>query len=143
VNVINFRKYLNSESDDLLEAYFHQIDRPSWESLFKWMKGRITSLDCQHGRISISELNLDKFLSGELSYIAHIECTNGFDLVLSIIENDQLTIDIEVSRVTAEEDSDMFIASIIEIARVLDSTDYLICPEFQKDNALYVNGEFV
>lgn len=140
---IDIRKYLNGDPDDLIEVYFHEVSESSWKSLFDWMKGRVTLLDCQYGRIPISDFSLNRFLSEELSYSAHIECSNGFELVLSIIENNELTIDIEFSSIDSEDDFSMFISCINEIASVLNSKNYIICPEFQKNNAFYINGEFL
>ncbi|MBV1881098.1 MAG: hypothetical protein KUG82_05655 [Pseudomonadales bacterium] len=136
-------KYLNGEPEDLIEVYFLDMTVSSWASLFKWLKDRVILLDCQHGRIPISELSYEKFISDELSYIAYIKSTNKFEISLSIIEKGELTIDISISEIISKENSEKFISGVSEIATVIDSKNYMICPELDKKNAFYINGKFV
>jgi len=80
---------------------------------------------------------------GEMSYIAHAKSTADFELSLSIIEKDELTIDIEIAEISSKDNSEKFITSVKEIAAAINSTSHLICPEFEKHNAFYIDGEFV
>ena len=143
MNDIELKKYLNGAPDDLVEASFFEMTEASWTSLFKWLEGRVVFLECQYGRIPSSELSLEKFILGEMSYIVHVKSISGFELSLSMIEKNEMTIDIEISEVSSENDSGKFISSIKEIAAVLHSTNHIICPEFDRQKTFYKNGEFV
>ena len=140
---IMLNKYLTGDPEDLIEVYFLEMTLSSWASLFKWLDGRVILLDCQHGRIPINELSYEKFISDELSYIAHIKSTNQFEISLSIIEKDELTIDISISEIISKENSEEFMSAVSEIATVIGSKNYRVCPEFDKKNAFYINGKFV
>ncbi len=119
------------------------MDSDSWTRLFKWMKGRVNTLDCQHGRIDTSELNCESFLSGKLSYVADIKTSNEMILSLSIIEADEFSIDIEIGEIASARDLDMLLEALSEIAEVFNSKDYIICPEGRKNEAFMVNGLLV
>jgi hypothetical protein len=139
----NVKKYIENDPIELIEAYFHGMTDESWGKLFSWASDKVVLLDCHHGRLKNSELNLDSFLKGELSYVADVEVSDGYRLSLSIIEDDELTIDIEKCDIDTEEKFDLFLKSIITIAAVIECRDYVISPEFKKDEAFVVNGKMV
>lgn len=134
------KQYIKGDSSDLVEVYFYDLDRKSWENLFSWAQEQVFLLDCQFGRLSTDELNLDDFLTGKMSYIAHIKTLEGYELSLSIIEENELTIDIEVCEINTEDKFELFLNNIINIAEVIGCNHYIICPEFEKDKAFIVNG---
>ena len=143
---MNWKKvkiHLEGDPLDLIEVYFSNFNLVSWELLFKWLEGRITLLECQHGRIEVDELNLSSFLAGDMSYIAHISTENGLGLSLSIIEPDELMIDIEKSALNTENKFKLFLENIRNIARVTRCGNYIVCPEFNKELAFIINGEVI
>lgn len=133
-------QYLKGGSSDLLEVYFCGIDHKSWRNLFSWIQEKVFLLDCQFGRLNANELNLDDFLDGKMSYIAHIKTPDGYELSLSIIKENELTIDIEVCEINTEGNFELFLNNVINIAEVINCNHYIICPEFEKDKAFIING---
>lgn len=103
---------------------------------FVWIQKQVFILDCQFGRLSADELNLDDFLEGNMSYIAHIKTPEGNELSLSIIEENELTIDIEVCEINTEDKFEMFLNNVTNIAKVINCSHYIIHPEFEQDAAL-------
>ncbi len=125
--------------DDLIEVYFHGMDKESWRKLFNWLDGKVVYLRDQHNVDRSNKLNLDLFLEGDLCYIADIE-TPHLNLSLGIIDDDQLTIDIQKGDIQSEEIFADFLSSLNTIATVIGCTDYIVCPEFKKDEAFVING---
>jgi len=126
---------------DLIEVWYHGLDNESWTRLFDWLTGRVVWLMSQYGKEPPAELDLQKFLNGEYSYVADARCDTGMVLSLTIIEEDMLEINVEKEEVQTAEQYQQFIDSVCEIAEAIGCTDYLICPEFKKDEAFFVNGK--
>jgi hypothetical protein len=115
----------------------------SWKLLFNWFDGRVRLVDTHRGRIEPSELSYEDFIAEKIACIAYVETSNKFELSMSIIERNELTIDIEKGELMSDLDGDRFISSIEEVASIIGSTNYIICPEFKKYKAFYINGAFV
>lgn len=135
------KQYFEGDPEDLIEVYYHDVFRASWEKLFNWLQGRILYLETQYGKEPPQELNIKRYLSGELSYIASTQCTNGFELSLSIIDEDVLQIDIEKGEIKNSDDYNLFVAGVNEIASVINCENYIICPEFKKNEAFIINNK--
>lgn len=133
--------YFEGDPDDLVEVYYHDMMKTSWEKLFIWLQGRVTYLETQNGKEQPEELSVHRFFSGEQSYIADTICSNGFKLSLSIIEEDLLQIDIEKGEIRNAEGYELFLSGVNEVANVINCKNYIICPEFKKNEAFIVNGE--
>lgn len=136
-------QYIQGDPSDLFEVYFYDLDPHSWGRLFAWIRGKVSLLDCQFGRLGVDELDLDQFLNGNMFYIAHIKTSDEFELSLSIIEEKELTIDIEKCEIDTEEKFTRFLRHIIDIAKLIECNNYIICPEFKTDNAFIINGVLV
>lgn len=134
------KQHLQGSASDLIEAHFYDLTRESWADLFCWIKNKLQLLDNQHGRTNTNELDLDLFLGEKMSYIARIHMDDGYELSLSIIEPNELIIDIEIGEVNTEEKFKMFLKNIIHIASILNCRHYIICPELEPDKAFVVNG---
>lgn len=131
--------HFSGHPDDLIEVYFHGIDKEAWRKLFDWLDGKVIYLLDQHNVDRSNKLNLDLFLDGSLSYIADIE-TPHLNLSLGIIDDDQLTMDIAKGDIQSEDVFADFLSSINTIANVVGCTDYIVCPEFRKNEAFVING---
>ncbi len=136
-------RHIQGDPSDLFEVYFYDLDPRSWGRLFAWIRGKVSLLDCQFGRLGVDELDLDQFLNGSMFYIAHIKTSDEFELSLSIIEEKELTIDMEKCEIDTEEKFMRFLHHIMDIAKVIECDNYIICPEFKTDNAFIVNGVLV
>jgi len=64
-------------------------------------------------------------------------------LGLLILTGDTLSIDIEKAEIKNESDYTLFYSALNEIAQILSSKHYIVCPEFQPENAFIKNGEIV
>lgn len=135
------KQYLKADPSDLIEVHFYDLDRQSWQSLFAWIQEKTVLLDCQFGRLNADELSLEDFLAGKMSYIAHIKTQDGDELSLSIIEEDELTIDIEVGELDSEDKLERFLNKVVHIADIIGCNHYIICPEFETEKAFIVNGQ--
>ena len=137
------KEALHGEPSDLVEVYFYDLDHKSWARLFNWIEGKLFLLDCQFGRLKKNELDLRSFLDGEMSYIAHIRTPDELELSLSIIEMEELTIDIEICEINTEQKFNKFLKNVIAIAEEVGCTHYIVCPEFKKEEVFVINGVVV
>ena len=135
------KQYFEGDQEDLIEIYYHDMVKTSWGKLFIWLQGRVIYLESQYGKEPPEELNIKSYLSGELSYIASTKCTDGFEMSLSIIDEVILQIDIEKGEIKRSEEYNSFISGVNEIASVINCKNYIICPEFKKNEAFIVNGK--
>lgn len=121
------------------------MDMPvsSWQKLFRWISDRIVFLDCQFGRLNADELNIELFLNGSMSYIAHVKGSSGIELSISVINEDKASIDVEVEDISNEEYFRAFLVSISEIARVIHCKKYIVCREYKRGAPFIVDGVLV
>ncbi|BCE01497.1 hypothetical protein TYM08_P1560 [Marinicellulosiphila megalodicopiae] len=139
----NINKYLEGEPTDLLEVFFLDLSASSWKDLFIWMSDRVIVLDCQFGRLNIDELNVESFLNGSMSYVAHIKGSSGIELSISAIDECEASIDVEIESINNEESFRVFLENISEISRVIHCKKYIVCQEFKREKPFIVNGVLV
>lgn len=137
------KKYLEGHPSDLVEVFFLDMSMMSWKKLFEWMSDRIVLLDCQYGRLNVDELNVELFLNGSMSYIAHVRGCSGIELSISIIDENEASIDVELEDINNEEYFRAFLESISEIAREINCKKYIVCQEFKREAPFIVNGVLV
>ncbi len=135
------KQHFNGHPGDLIEVIYKDMSAHSWEALFKWLTDKTTLLRTQHGYIDNKELSFKSFISGELSYIVTIRTTGGLDLSLAIIDDKTLDIDIELGDIQSASAFDDLLESTNKIASVIGSVNYIICPEFQVEQAFVINGK--
>lgn len=134
-------QFLQGHPQDLVEAYFEDMSPHSWRKLFAWLEGRVRALDNQYGRLHPDELNVELFLDGSMSYIAHIRGERDFELSLLIIEKNELSIDIELEDISEEGQFLAFLDAISQIASVTGCEKTIVCQEFQRETPFLVNGK--
>ena len=95
------KQHFQGSASDLIETHFYDLTRESCADLFSQIKNKLQRLENQHGRTNTNELDL--LLNEMMSYIAHIRMDDGYELSLSIIEPNELIIDIELDEVNTKE----------------------------------------
>lgn len=136
-------KYLEGHPSDLVEVFFLDMSVSSWRNLFGWMSDRVVLLDCQFGGLNVDELNIELFLNGSMSYIAHVKASSGIKFSISAIDEYEASIDVEVEDINCEEYFRAFLDGVSEIARVINCKKYIVCQEFKREAPFIVNGVLV
>lgn len=135
------RQFLQGHPQDLVEVFFEDMSPDAWRKLFTWLDGRVRLLENQYGRLKPDELNVELFLNGSMSYIAHIRDERDFELSLLIIEENELSIDIELEDISEEGQFLAFLDAISRIASVSGCEKTIVCQEFQRETPFLVNGK--
>ena len=136
------KKILGQSDHELIEVYFHGMSKEAWTQLFDWASDKLIVVDCHHGRLEKSEFKLDPFLNDEMFYSIDARMPNNEVLVLGILDQAELTIDVEKCEIDTEESFTSFLKNIELIAQISGCEDYIICPEFKKGEAFIHNGQY-
>lgn len=133
------KHHFNGHPQDLVEAIFEDMKPDNWRLLFDWMDGKVSHVMTQHGYEEIEVIALNSFLSGEYSYVVTLKDELGLDL--SIIEENQLDINVALEDIQSGASFDELLRCVIEIADVVKCSNYYLCPEFKKEEAFIINGK--
>lgn len=133
------KHHFNGHPQDLIETIFEGMKPKNWKLLFDWMEGKVLYVMTQYGYEDIEVISLNSFLTGEYSYVVTLKDKLG--LSLTIIEENQLEIDVALEEIQSEDSFNELLRCVIEIANVVKCSNYYICPEFKKEEAFIINGK--
>lgn len=137
------KKYFEGHRDDLVEIIYYGMTAATWNLLFNWLGDKVICLQTQDGYVSTEELYFESFLTGENSYIATVKSPGGLEFPLMIIEKDILEINMEKGEIKSHFAFDDFFSFIKSVASTVESSHYIVCPEFCPEQAFIVNGQVV
>ena len=138
------KHHFEGHSQDLIEVIYEDITPEIWTTLFHWLDGKISHLMTKDGYDDVSTLSLESVLSGDCSYVVTLISTDErMPLELSIIDDELLEINIELEEIQSAAEFELYLKTVTEIATVIQSTNYYICPEYKKDESFMINGKLV
>ncbi len=143
VNWNSVKKYFSGKPDDLIEIYFEGLSEDSWRRLFTWLGQRpIHRVIDQNGVVWDNVMNLEDYLSERVSYLITFDNTQNRTLNLCINDLEYAEMSVEHSEVQCEEDFLRLLTDLRELAVVLQCPNYIMCPEFKKEQAFYKSSAF-
>jgi len=135
--------HLAVDSQDLVEVIFTPMTDDCWRRLFVWLPSNLLRIEMHDGCVDMERLNLESFINGEAVYVVDIKGVGGMPLSLSLIDREELVLDISVGELVDELRFKEFIHLVTELKGLIGCDNYFICHEFKRMQPFIINGVLV